>query len=388
MRVAVVFSGDARDPSAWSGTPAGIVSGLEAAGAEVVVIRARPRARFDQLLLRFLALPGAALGTLRTRDWHASVARAKSNAGNGLVHSALCGVIARRRLSAAGPVDGVVQIGTSYVVRHPRLVTYEDMTIPQAFGSPWFGWQWLPAWVVAGRRRTQRAAYREAWRACTATPWTASSIISDYGIPAAQVVPVGIGANHDSTVVSRDWSQPKFLFIGKDWTDKNGPTLLKAFALLRQVHPTATLDIVGNHPAIDEPGVTGHGYLALAEPGPRATMARLLSEATCLVVPTSFEPAGIAYVEAAAAGLPSIGTNRGGAADVIGPGGLTVDPTSASELARAMSAMCDAGTAMSYGAAGAARAGLLTWPAVGRRLLQTMGLTPHVSRDWKHLFDA
>jgi glycosyltransferase involved in cell wall biosynthesis len=91
-------------------------------------------------------------------------------------------------------------------------------------------------------------------------------------------------------------------------------------------------------------------------------------------MPSRFEPFGMVYAEAAAAGVPSIGSTVGGAADAIGDGGLLVDPGDESALLDAMTAMCDPATAAALGRSALERADLFTWTAVARRLLHVLEL--------------
>jgi hypothetical protein len=67
--------------------------------------------------------------------------------------------------------------------------------------------------------------------------------------------------------------------------------------------------------------VTGHGRLAFDDDRQRGRLAALFGSATCFVMPSFVEPFGITYVEAAAAGLPSIGTRVRGTTDSVGDGG-------------------------------------------------------------------
>ena len=93
-------------------------------------------------------------------------------------------------------------------------------------------------------------------------------------------------------------------------------------------------------------GVTAHGPLDLADAAGREKAERLFESATCFVMPSRFEPFGMVYAEAAAAGVPSIGSTGGGAADAIGDGGLLVEPGNESALLNAMVAMSTRATRM------------------------------------------
>ena len=89
-------------------------------------------------------------------------------------------------------------------------------------------------------------------------------------------------------------------------------------------NPAATLSVVGGHPPIEADRVVGHGPLSLIFAEERRRLEALFEASTCFVMPSFHEPAGIVYVEAAASGLPSIGTTAGGAPELVGEG-LIVD---------------------------------------------------------------
>jgi glycosyltransferase involved in cell wall biosynthesis len=160
------------------------------------------------------------------------------------------------------------------------------------------------------------------------------------------------------------------------WEHKNGPAVLEAFARLRAELPEARLDVVGTHPPIDAPGVTGHGVLRLDEPEQRRRLEGLFATATCFVMPSWYDAAGIAYVEAAAAGVPSIGTRNGGPSYLIGEGGVVVDPDDHAALLSEMRRLADAATAARMGSAARARSERFTWGAVARRLLRALDGMP------------
>ncbi len=149
---------------------------------------------------------------------------------------------------------------------------------------------------------------------------------------------------------------------------------MRAFARLRSEIPEARLDVVGNHPPLHAPGVTGHGPLRLNVPAERARAEVLFQRATCFVMPSHFEASAIVYAEAAAAGLPSIGTSVGGSRELIGDGGRLVDPADDDDLLDAMRALAEPGTAERLGALSLERSALFTWRAVAERLLRALAL--------------
>ncbi|RKQ36515.1 glycosyltransferase family 4 protein [Kocuria tytonis] len=398
LHLGLAYHGDPFDPASWSGTPRGIGNALRAQGHDVVGLSARAGDAVDAGLQRALAVPRLIPripAIRRGQPLPEAVDHAKSAARIGAEYRALGSLRMRREIARAGSLDAVLRLGTSFEVHHPRVITFEDLTVVQAVAAGELEWARVGRGTRRMRVRAQARAFRDATACCTATPWTAGSVVEDYGVDPAKVFPVGLGANHLPGTAAggaggpggaKDWSTPRFLFVGKAWEDKNGPVLLEAFSRVHARHPAARLDLVGNHPAVDLPGVTGHGFLRTSEPGPREQLAALYARATCLVVPTTFEPAGIVHVEAAATGVPSIGSRRGGAGDMIGTAGLTVTPGDVPELVAAMERMADPATARRMGEAGRERARLFTWDLVAHRILQAAGLEPHDDAAWRGLF--
>jgi glycosyltransferase involved in cell wall biosynthesis len=278
-----------------------------------------------------------------------------------------------------------VQLGSEYSLpAGVRYVTLEDMTIAQvrapALRALYPPWDILSARTAARLQRRQAALYAGAAACVAATHWTASSIVADYGIDSRRVLVSGFGPQLGARRVARSWSPPRFLFVGVDWERKNGAGVLRAFSEVRRSIPAATLDLVGGHPPVRLEGVTGHGLLRWSDPLERSQLARLFESATCFVMPSLHEAAGMVYVEAGAAGVPSIGTTQGGAATMIGPGGRLVDPSDGEALVQAMLELADEATAARLGEIAFRHAQSFTWDLVAQRTLRALDL-PGFSRD-------
>lgn len=335
-RVAIAFEGDSREPSAWSGIPRNLADALEDLGIPVAHLNSEP----------------GRLGRRLGRD------------------------PLPRRLRRAGPVDVVLQLGSEFTVPEgPRIATYDDMTVRQARRLDHPLLANLDESAVDTWAARQQAIFERAEACLVTTDWAGESIVDDYGIPARRVHTVGIGRNLDPSPVAREWSPPRFLFIGQDWRRKNGDMLLRAFASVRAAHPEATLTVIGHHPGVPaQPGVRMLGGLYLNKPGQRARMVEALESATCLVLPSLIEPSAIVHLEAAAAGVPSIGTRVGGVGDLIGDTGRLVDPSDEAGLAGAMLELADPRLAAELGAAARERAERFRWPAVARRIATVLQL--------------
>ena len=352
-RIAVIVHGDPTAPRTWSGSPAGIIEGLRACGTEPVPIDATP--------------PGARrVRSVLRRRWTWDSTNPLVATGSGLWADA---AVARHR------VDGAVQIGSGFRLRTAKpLVTFEDETVAQALRQEPSDLGLLKPREVRRWLERQGRIYRGARVCCVGSAWTGDSVRDDYGINPAKIQVVGFGRNLVTAPVERDWSVPRFLFLGVWWELKRGDAVLAAFARVRERHPDATLDIAGRHPPLDAPGVRGHGLLSLASPEDRARMIELLDHATCMVVPSRREAFGIAYADAGAAGVPCIGTSVGGAPETIGPGGLVVEPGDEEGLVAAMLRLCDPAAARELGERAREHAAQFTWEAVAERILRALAL--------------
>ena len=376
MRIALVFPGDSNSPTTRSGTPHGLARGLSAHGAEVLHIRAEPGlvVRLGaESLLTALQIPRTAA------DGPRDVLRRSHSAA--LLRPELGWLQARsvrRHLRGALDTAGVVQVGTGLAVPGGLpTVTHDDMTVIQAVEYGYPQWRLMSKRAINARIAVQRSAYERAVACCVTSDWARQSLVTDYGVPASKVHVVGVGRNLDITAPpDRDWSRPRFLFIGKDWERKNGPAILRAFERLRNHIPEATLDLVGGHPPIEHRGVSGHGLLRISHAEERRRLSQLLSHATCFVMPSLFEPFGIVFAEASAAGIPSIGTTMGGCADLLEGCGRVVDPYDEGALLAAMLELSEPAVAERAGRLARERADALTWPAVGGRILRALTGAP------------
>ena len=205
---------------------------------------------------------------------------------------------------------------------------------------------------------------------------------------AGKVHVAGVGRNHSvDPPADRDWSVPRYLFVGWEWERKNGPGVVRAFERVRREIPTARLALVGRHERIDAPGIEDHGILRLDNPGDRRRVEDLFRSSTCFVMPSQCEPSALAYVEAAHAGLPAIGTTVGGFSDIIRDGGRAVDPFDGQALVDAMLEFADPDVAARAGAIARSRSYLYTWPSVASRLLEHSRLTRALP-NWNPSFSA
>ncbi|HEY4812630.1 MAG TPA: glycosyltransferase family 4 protein [Solirubrobacteraceae bacterium] len=375
LRLGLAAPTNPSDVEADSGVSNSAFVGLAEVVAEVIAISGELPPRVARL-----AHLGSVTARMRPgdlRDPRRAAKHAHSAAQLGRPTIAARNRLMRQRLTDTGRLDGIVQRSCNMVLPEgQRVVTYEDSTVLQARES--YPWPHLQALTKSDFQRyveRQRRTYETATACCCTTHWVADSITGSYGIPAERVFVVGNGQNHPAVEVPpRDWSTPRYLFVGVDWERKNGPAVLRAFSRIRARHPDARLDVVGGHPRLDVAGVVGHGPRSRVDADDCELIASLYRSATTFVMPSLHEPAGIVYVEAASAGVPSIGTTNGGSATLIGPGGLTVDPLDDEQLYTAMLRLAEPHTAQQLGALAYQHSQLFTWRKVAERLVRALAI--------------
>jgi glycosyltransferase involved in cell wall biosynthesis len=359
---------DPEDPRQWSGVSSALIGELRRLGVYAGHRSSTPWPGVSRLIYRWAKLTGREKGWTRRPEMR--------------VVTRLSDLMLRS--STPADIDGWIHLpNLNGPVTRGRYVTFHDTSPAQlleagpamaaSFGYPYATKAQLE-WVV----RRQVSLYKGAYAVCVASPWVADSLVRDHGIDARKIRVVAYGRNADMLPpADRDWSTPRFLFIGRNWKRKNGDAVVRAFIRVRKEVPEARLDLVGGHPPLDVEGVTGHGHVAVSQPEGRAKIEALFAAATCFVVPSLMEPFGIVYLEAGAAGLPCIATKNGGMHTSAGSEGIVfLDPLDDEAIYRAMRSMCDPNLASRTGEIALERAPLFTWSAFGQRILRSLDLPP------------
>jgi alpha-1,3-rhamnosyl/mannosyltransferase len=201
-------------------------------------------------------------------------------------------------------------------------------------------------------------------------------VIERLGVPAARVHVAGSGAPAWRTLGRGPHLPPDgaILCFGTLEPRKNIGALLDAYArLLGRRRPVPPLVLAGRAARgsegwlarLAQPPLAGHvthlGYVADRE--------RTYASARLLVVPSLDEGFSLPALEAMAAGIPVVATNRGALPEVVGDAAALVDPTDVEALAAAIERALDDGAWAERAArAGLARATRFTWAASAARL--------------------
>lgn len=167
-------------------------------------------------------------------------------------------------------------------------------------------------WFSHSRLQALAARQRERYAACTGVftmgQWYARWLIEQGGLPADKVHPVGGGMNAVPTrrrVPAGNAERRRLLFVGRDFCRKGGDLVVDAVGELNAAgEGPYRLTVVGpaTWPLEGEPPdwVDFRGSLA------PAAAAALWAEHDVFVLPSWFEPYGLAFLEARAAGLPCV----------------------------------------------------------------------------------
>ena len=165
-----------------------------------------------------------------------------------------------------------------------------------------------------------RTATRQATRVTVCTKFMARLAVR-HGVRDPVVIPLGVPRPSDTSASVRPNGLPwRLLHVGSINRVKDHETLLRALAFVASNESRVHLDVVGEdtrNGAIQRlstdlglgPCVTFHGFR------PADELHGVYARADLLVLSSRHEAAGVVVLEAAAAGIPTVGTNVGYVAD-------------------------------------------------------------------------
>jgi glycosyltransferase involved in cell wall biosynthesis len=216
----------------------------------------------------------------------------------------------------------------------------------------------------------EKTIYGNATLNFTMSTNISASIVEDYACDPEKVACVYCGANvsvaKDEVFDDRRFSSKNILFVGNDWARKGGPALVDAFKRVLDVHPGATLTIVGCAPRVDLPNCNVVGRVPLPD------VKKHFERAAVFCLPTTVEPFGIVFLEAMAHGLPVIGTKIGAVPDFVleGKNGYLIEPNDSPRLAEKIIELLDSpGKCKAFGECGRALFwDRYTWEKTGERI--------------------
>lgn len=194
------------------------------------------------------------------------------------------------------------------------------------------------------------------------------------GLTDTVVIPNGVGQEYFSAVplsheqrTGLGLQHPYVLYAGGSAARKNLPALAEAWRLVHERLPDHVVALAGpRNPGRDRlfadlPRVVHLGRL------PDELMPGLVAGAATVVVPSLYEGFGLPALEAMAAGVPLLASNRSSLPEVVGGGGTLVEPTGLA-LAEGLEFVTAGGAQISALVDnGRERAAYFTWERSARR---------------------
>lgn len=190
-------------------------------------------------------------------------------------------------------------------------LNYQTLVDFRQDGLPTYMYDEVSLSLLKAQAKMQLEHYAKARAVFTMSQWIRKKIVDTGAIPENRVVHVGAGSNLGVQFTENPYSEKnldseRLVFIGRDFVRKGGPLLLDAWDIVRRALPTARLAIVG--PPRDaiplRDGIEAYGDVD------STAVLNLLRESAGFVLPSLWEPYGIAYLEALSCGVPVIGPPR------------------------------------------------------------------------------
>jgi len=267
------------------------------------------------------------------------------------------------------------------VTRVPAVVAVHDLSFEDPRAA-----EWLPLATRLRYRTTIRASVRRASHVIVDSEYTRTDLMDRYGVAPDRVTVVPLAVEPRFAEVLRTTPEDRggratVLVVGNVLPRKNLPVAARAVRLLRDrgqdivlrvvgtVHPTGRRDAAEVQRLLGD-AVTLTGYLT------REELARELRSAHVLTFPSLFEGFGIPVLEAMAAGLPVVVSDRTSLPEVAGGAGLVVPAENVEAWADALRHALQPSEHVRLVAAGHQRVRGFTWDAAAITVGRLLGGLP------------
>jgi len=193
-------------------------------------------------------------------------------------------------------------------------------------------------------RASERTALEFARRVIATSATTANFMTMDYGVPAEHITVVRPGNDPVAPAVGSRDGVVRLLAVGSVVPRKGYDVLIAALATLADLPWRLIIAGDTGRDCVTAAKIEGDiarfkltDRIALLGAVPSARLAELYRAADLFVLASRFEGYGMAYAEAVAYGLPTIGTTAGAIPDTLsGESAILVKPDDVAALARAL----------------------------------------------------
>lgn len=234
------------------------------------------------------------------------------------------------KLSKDDLKHGLLQIGGIFSLKKVlktdcSIFSYHDGNLAQTIKSPYFPKN-ISDSKIQKALDYEKAVYENIDRIFTMSNYLKHSFVNDFNIDEAKVKVIGAGINIDviPTSLNKNYEKKNLLFIGADFFRKGGMDLLRAFKIVHSLYPEARLNIVGPR-NLEIPyeycsGVIYHGFLSKKKPVEKKIFDKLMNDSAMFIMPSLYEPFGIAPLEAMVYEIPCILTDAWAFPEMVEPG--------------------------------------------------------------------
>lgn len=315
LTIAYVTTDDANDKRSWSGIHYHLAEELRKQGHRLVLIgllRPQPllfllRA-FNQITLRLFG-----------KRFHYRDSPILSWAYARVISNRLRGIEPDVILAPAG-LAAIAKLKTDVPIIH-----FNDRSIAGAVGyhsilkDPF-------AWSLRQSLELEREALRNAALTVYTSEWAADGARKSEPSSASRIRVIPMGANLGQVPAPEQRAFPpemlKLLMIGVQWENKGGPIAVDVLRELGRRGITARLVVCGCDvpKEVADGNIVREGFLSKSDPRQRARLDEHLRTADLFILPTRFEAYGIAFCEAAAHGIPALGSRTGGVPTIVREG--------------------------------------------------------------------
>jgi glycosyltransferase involved in cell wall biosynthesis len=314
LKIAYVTATDAQNKHSWSGTDYYIWVSLQKHLGDITLIR--PNAP-KILILLLKIFHGFSLLFFKKRfDWRHSTLLSKAYSRN--LEKELDGK--SFDLIVAPASDTLI----AYVNTAIPAIYINDRTVAGALN---YHKMLSNLWSFSKNQsiQTDRAAIEKSLFVAYPSQWASQSAIKHYHIAKEKVQTIPFGANMDIipdkniAAQRKRGSICKLLFIGVNWIDKGGSIAFDCLQELLKMGIDAELTVCGCIPpaAIKHEKLNVIPFLNKNITEEFEQLKQLWIDSTFLILPTRIDAYGIVFCEAAAYGLPSLGSDTGGVAAAL-----------------------------------------------------------------------